>query len=249
LFLPRGALGTQEKLGASAVVFFGAMSYSTLSRNLDPIHTYTSTKAEKFIPGVWWPDFGPLTADYSYQIKMHPTNTIHENLFEKQNQAPAQSGARDAPLTVFRRQPTREALYNSTIIQPYRKGGRPEGLQMDKRDPQRAALRECPTLSKLSQTTDLVQLSKSIRSCRSGVASPTSVMGRASSSSAIGSMCSNSDEDGAPTWLARRTIISRPPDAAGQAASSRFANHSKGPTEVSFAGTLGRSTRSLSLLP
>lgn len=65
--------------------------------------------------GVWWPDYGPSTRDFTYPGISHPTETIHRNCVEplaKRGPAPTPPpGHRDAGVAPqFRKVPPREAL-------------------------------------------------------------------------------------------------------------------------------------------
>lgn len=106
------------------------MSYTTMDRYGDVKHIYAPQAANQYVKGIWWPDYGPTTIDFCDQNKMHPTNTIFENQIAKE--APLKRDLVARPMgpshaqtmPQFRRQPPTEALWSSTIIQPYKSGGR-----------------------------------------------------------------------------------------------------------------------------
>mmetsp|Transcript_80629 Transcript_80629/g.168097 ORF Transcript_80629/g.168097 Transcript_80629/m.168097 type:complete len:392 (-) Transcript_80629:27-1202(-) len=114
------------------------MSYTTQNRYNEPRHIYCPPKGGKgtYIPGTWWPDFGPMSYDYSEQYKMHPTNTVfknqmaipleRKNLMKEEELARAEGRSRipEPTKTIFRKDPIREALYASTFIPSFRTGGR-----------------------------------------------------------------------------------------------------------------------------
>lgn len=88
--------------------------------------------------GTWWPDFGPTTRDFSFLRRSHPTDTVFENqvqAFTQQHRREGQerrpdgsesggSAYAEQPQQFRHPAPQREALYSSTIILPYKKGGR-----------------------------------------------------------------------------------------------------------------------------
>lgn len=87
--------------------------------------------------GTWWPDFGPTRRDFSYQDRIHPTQPIFERAFglhsgpmtgvDGKPIAEPMRGGGSSPsqLKQFRHpKPQTEALWSSTVIMPYKSGGR-----------------------------------------------------------------------------------------------------------------------------
>eukprot|EP00930_Biecheleria_cincta_P060102 TRINITY_DN45790_c0_g1_i1.p1 TRINITY_DN45790_c0_g1~~TRINITY_DN45790_c0_g1_i1.p1 ORF type:complete len:283 (+),score=39.01 TRINITY_DN45790_c0_g1_i1:72-920(+) len=61
------------------------MSYTTLSRHLEPTNSYAYPKGGgppggTGMSGVWWPVYGPGTRDFSAQDKSHPAETIFDKV-------------------------------------------------------------------------------------------------------------------------------------------------------------------------
>jgi len=212
-----------------------AMSYSTLNRFSEPLQCYAPPSKGGYIPGTWWPDFGPCSNEFSEQHKMHPTNTIFRTHFEETKERsdllarPASELERERDnLTQFRRNPSTEALYKSTIIQPYKSGGHASSKR-ELANYQAAATREPPAIERernafgehLTKTLSLPALTSTL---------PTSLVrlreGSGARISAIGAgaMSVRTQGGALPEWLAPNTIASRPPDAAGHAGTTRNAH-------------------------
>mmetsp|Transcript_100878 Transcript_100878/g.314480 ORF Transcript_100878/g.314480 Transcript_100878/m.314480 type:complete len:249 (-) Transcript_100878:170-916(-) len=227
------------------------MSYTTMNRYGEVKHTYNAVKSTGFVQGAWWPDFGPMSYDYSYQEKMHPTNTIFNNVIDRHRNRPEvevvadrmvqgaagasrSSSSRPAasPQRQFRRPlPATEALYKSTIIQPYKSGGRGhgnlgkgrEGSWYERPDPPSS-----PTSleGSFSAQLDASPLGARLAALRRSSSAPmipspanaslilsspglrTPDTGRSSASGAVGQSL--------PSWVASQTLMSRSSDAAGQ---------------------------------
>lgn len=120
-----------------------AASYSTLNRFgemkiISPPHLGEHTIRNQMGPrpsgcGTWWPDFGPTARDFNDGGKNHPTNTVFERAFKLpkgtggcQHVYHTGFGRSDgSSLQQFRHpQPQTEALWSSTLIMPYKSGGR-----------------------------------------------------------------------------------------------------------------------------
>lgn len=207
--------------------------------------------------GSWWPDFGPKRTDFNDAAGNHPTSTIFENIIEKpaRQRAAARAGAEqslrqfrhpgtsDADFEQYREQrrqfrqpdPAREALWKSTIIQPYKSGGRAQKTLVGAWSRDEAKTIEKQSGAPAGQASGLAALSpKLVRS----VSQPS--LAAASFSKSIASFSQSSpkhidsdaasqhssafesvagSEPGMPQWLAGRTFATRPADAAGHAAS------------------------------
>lgn len=119
------------------------MSYTTTDRHGDVKHVYRPGKPAGYEAGVWWPDFGNGAHEFSNQGKVHPTNTIFENVIERPKRTlqtgASQASSKDAqrppavgtattpasPSQQFRRPaPQTEALFKSTFIPGHKSGGR-----------------------------------------------------------------------------------------------------------------------------
>mmetsp|Transcript_5186 Transcript_5186/g.13354 ORF Transcript_5186/g.13354 Transcript_5186/m.13354 type:complete len:272 (+) Transcript_5186:97-912(+) len=227
------------------------MSYTITNKFGDVFHSYKPPRdgPGSYIPGAWWPDFGPMSFDYSEQYKMHPTNTIfrnrlqvpkdRQNLLESSAMTPvaspmagrsmsAPSETSSAPETPkqFRRQPHTEALYKSTIIQPYKSGGG-RNAGKERTAYQFSATKEAPVLRESLEQFRTIQQSNSMPSLTIG-SSPGSPCSAATSTRIFaGSGRSMAGEGETPSFVASSTVISRPVDAAGFCGSSRFRHHDR----------------------
>lgn len=228
------------------------MSYTTMDRFGDASHTYAPGKSTGYTPGVWWPDYGPSTTDYNYQAKMHPTNTIFENLFEK-FRAGASGGS--TPVQVFRPGghasvrlpagqeiatpqfrrpvPSCEALFASTIIQPYKSGGRARSIKEGSWYKTAAEL-DCADGAQPPSTGPRPLFSRSpsapaLDAARGGA--------RISGRAALGA------GPELPSWVASRTVVSRPADAAGLKGSSAQRYHSAPGSASKLATRCGETAR------
>lgn len=229
------------------------MSYTVMNKNLDMFHTYVPSKTEAYVPGIWWPDHGNNCPNLAI---MNPTNTMFKNAFEK-GKAQSSTGPqlmqdaslRDvAPLQQIRHpMPATEALYKSTIIQPYKSGGR---LPNGKESGPIRVIGEPPLLSAARQSfnASMTLSPADNRSMR---------MNRSASDSAMRSMKiteaptprsdSGASVIGAPSWIANQTFMSRQGDAAGQAGTTVFKHHYKGsPKEEGELGRTLASSRTIS---
>eukprot|EP00440_Ansanella_granifera_P023304 gb/GFBE01025307.1/.p1 GENE.gb/GFBE01025307.1/~~gb/GFBE01025307.1/.p1 ORF type:complete len:244 (+),score=26.59 gb/GFBE01025307.1/:1-732(+) len=220
------------------------MSYTTMNRYGEVKHIYAPA-ATPYVRGIWWPDFGPMTTAFSDQPKMHPTNTIFQNQMVKHSKAnkellanPMGQGGQSEPQ--FRKPaPQTEALWSSTIIQPYKSGGhakeRMEGAWHSKAKASHDAHEEVQATLLAKRTMDKQTLSATVSPTRS-MSSPSlggagcSLVGGASQMFSSGML---PDEASAPAWIARGTISSRPMDAAGLKGGSRSGLYKDG---LSHAG-------------
>lgn len=230
------------------------MSYTTTNRFGDVLHSYHPANAGVYVKGMWFPDYGPGSMDFSEQYKKHPTSTIFRNqmsmpndrkkLMEKQEaelaspnrstSAPAlrKTGmGAEQPLQQFRRpDPANEALRKSVDIQPYPKKGGHLNPKMESRGYQANATREPPTLSTHMEQFQTIQLDKSMPSLTMGPRTLAAELGSPARSQRIYSGLGRTSLPGdgeTPHYVARNTIISRPADAAGVAGSTRFRHHDR----------------------
>ncbi|CAE7886300.1 unnamed protein product, partial [Symbiodinium sp. KB8] len=218
------------------------MSYTTMDRYGEVKHIYAPAKANQYVKGIWWPDYGPMTIDFCDQVKMHPTNTIFENQIAKPVKSKRDLLARPfgsrgaAPEPQFRRQPHTEALWSSTIIQPYKSGGRkPETFEG-------AWHRKAHQSHNAHEEAQAEQLA--LRSMRqqemSATFSPKRSMSTASFSRSFhGGLSPLSREidlpvgsGEVPSWVASSTISSRPLDAAGLNGNARGSVYRDGASEA-----------------
>eukprot|EP00928_Gymnodinium_smaydae_P081453 TRINITY_DN64974_c0_g1_i1.p1 TRINITY_DN64974_c0_g1~~TRINITY_DN64974_c0_g1_i1.p1 ORF type:complete len:292 (-),score=36.58 TRINITY_DN64974_c0_g1_i1:104-979(-) len=118
-----------------------SIAYSTLGKYGD-VGIYYNARARPLETsnrngcGTWWPDYGPTTRDFSYMKNSHPTDSVFENVVQPfcQNQinqrrlngsySDVSGESSGAPQQFRHPAPQREALYSSTIVLPYKKGGR-----------------------------------------------------------------------------------------------------------------------------
>eukprot|EP00435_Cladocopium_sp_Y103_P044945 s1385_g12.t2 len=221
----------------------GSMSYTTMDRYGDVKHIYAPQKANQYVKGIWWPDYGPMTIDFCDQNKMHPTNTIFENQIAKKTPARRDlvanpMGPATQTMPQFRRQPPTEALWSSTIIQPYKSGGRAreifEGAWHRRAHESRHRHEEAQAENFAQRSMRQQELSMTF--------SPQRSMARSLSRlPSVGSI------DEAPAWVAASTISSRPFDAAGLNGNARGRVYKDGASEIGLdpespsAKTLARS--------
>mmetsp|Transcript_79623 Transcript_79623/g.247937 ORF Transcript_79623/g.247937 Transcript_79623/m.247937 type:complete len:259 (+) Transcript_79623:64-840(+) len=235
------------------------MSYTTTSRYGEVRHVYAAGKAKGFVQGAWWPDFGPMSYDYSYQENMHPTNTVFKNVIEKPSRkadpeavmadrmtpgacasgSPSISSAASPPNQFRRPLPATEALYSSTIIQPYKSGGRGHGNLGKGREGSWYEKPELPSSPTSSAATVMAQiegtLSRASRAsmlCRStslpSVPSPSHASLRmpGSAQRSPDARRSTSSSRGSasvlPSWVASQTLMSRADDAAGRSGAPKM---------------------------
>lgn len=128
------------------------VAYHTIHKYGDIAHT--STYMGRHVPssqnavgcGTWWPDYGPTTHEFGYLYRSHPTETVFDNVvkpyaaqqraamekeFSKMSNRSDGSGSdfssmqmNKSPQQFRHPNPQTEALLSSTIIYPYKKGGR-----------------------------------------------------------------------------------------------------------------------------
>eukprot|EP00930_Biecheleria_cincta_P032666 TRINITY_DN22654_c0_g1_i1.p1 TRINITY_DN22654_c0_g1~~TRINITY_DN22654_c0_g1_i1.p1 ORF type:complete len:271 (+),score=19.65 TRINITY_DN22654_c0_g1_i1:90-815(+) len=241
------------------------MSYTTMDKFGNVSHTYSPARGNSYIKNLWWPDFGSSSVDFSDQPRLHPTNTIFENVIVKPSKprevmmAEPRRGPTGAILgrgqhsdAQFRRVPQTEALWSSTMLMPYKSGGRPtekmEGAwhskakaSHDKHEEVQATLIAKRTMNK-----------QTLSACMSPMRSLSSPMLSRSANSLAGGSLDFVDE--APSWVASKTISSRPLDAAGLAGGARSRVYKDGASglgldpESQTATVLAR-TRSASRFP
>lgn len=206
----------------------------------DVKHTYAPAKGNSYVKNSWWPDFGPQSMDFSDQPGLHPTNTIFENIIVKRSKPPEEKVAnpRRGPTgailgrghhkdTQFRRVPQTEALWSSTMLMPYKSGGkafeRMEGAwhskakaSHDKHEEEQATLIAKRTMNKQTLTSSI------------------SPMRSLSSPMLAGSLAGGSLDfaDEAPGWVATKTISSRGPGAAGLSGGARSHIYKDGASEL-----------------
>eukprot|EP00931_Biecheleriopsis_adriatica_P073510 TRINITY_DN47779_c0_g1_i1.p1 TRINITY_DN47779_c0_g1~~TRINITY_DN47779_c0_g1_i1.p1 ORF type:complete len:238 (+),score=36.95 TRINITY_DN47779_c0_g1_i1:105-818(+) len=201
------------------------MSYTTTNKYLEVRHTYAPPK-QSYVRGIWWPDFGPMTAEYSDQVKMHPTNTIFENQIVKPGAAKkellADPMSKKGPVEQRFRKPApqTEALWSSTIIQPYKSGGhakeRMEGAWHSKAKASHDAHEEAQATLIAKRTMDRQTLTASMSPTRSLSSPALNSLGGAGCSLIGGSsIFSSLADEAAPSWVASQTIASRELDSAG----------------------------------
>jgi len=221
------------------------MSYTTMNRFCEPTSNYSPSRAPCFVPKTWWPDFGPMSYDYSYQPKMHPTNTIHENLFE--NRAAIRHGhvpEKLAPGETFFRTASSPDLAARQSIERQEAAAATSTVQFRRPDPAKDALASSTIIQPYKSgghangekerpnyvaaaTCDPPAL-KAASSMHATVAlERTGVLPRGPGTRTIGSSLSPALDNGekAPRWLATQTLVSRPQDAAGRAGSTRLKHH------------------------
>lgn len=226
------------------------MSYTTMNRYGEVSHVYAPTSATGYIRGCWWPDFGPRTAEYSHQHNMHPTNTIfenqmvkHKNLLSSKSMGSSEGShrSREAPSVQFRRPaPQTEALWSSTIIQPYRSGGHAraiaEGAWHQKALVSHESHEEAQSTLKFKKALERDSVTQSFSPTRSRSA-PQLLRPLASGkpllpggSPLLLNSADHADEDpnSKPSWLASSTLYSRPTDAAGMAGTTKHRFHITG---------------------
>lgn len=214
--------------------------------------------------GTWWPDFGPRRTDFNDAGTCHPTSTIFENVIEKpaKQRAAALAGAEgslrqfrhpgttDEDFEKYREQrrqfrnpdPARDALWKSTIIQPYKSGGRlqrdivgawsrDEAKDIEKHSgaaagqasglaslsPKMVRSLSQPSLAAASFSKSIATLGQSIDQSASFSKRPGDSDSASQHSSAFESVAAS--EPPMPQWVASRTFATRPVDAAGHAAS------------------------------
>jgi hypothetical protein len=118
------------------------MVYTTMDKYGDVLHTKYGGKLDlggcRTGSGTWWPDFGTTCRDFSPGGINHPTEFVFQNAVvgkcgERASSEPATKPKVAQPMrrqeeekpTQFRHpQPEREALMKSTMIMPYKSGGR-----------------------------------------------------------------------------------------------------------------------------
>ncbi|CAJ1368961.1 unnamed protein product [Effrenium voratum] len=197
------------------------MSYSTMDKFGDMKHIYAPPRSDAFVRGIWWPDYGPMTVEFSNQAKMHPTNTIFENQIAKPVKAKRDLMARpmgrpEPPMPQFRRQPPTEALWSSTIIQPYKSGGRMpeifEGAWHRKAHQSHTAHEEAVAETLTRRTLKQQELSMSLSPKRS-----------------LSCSLSPCSLPKSPSWVA---ASSRPLDAAGLNGNARGRVYKDGASEL-----------------
>lgn len=211
------------------------MSYTTLNRLCEPRHIYAPPKADRFVSGMWYPDYGPNGYEFSEQHNMHPTNTIFRNAFtipkERQDLAakgieagevsPQRSTPRGRPdqelPQQFRHNLTTEALYKSTIIQPYKSGGR-ASTGKERHNYQWGATLTAPTLEKEHQSFTST-MARSLSSPAAAGTMPTSLVRLRDGS--LGASFRAAGGAPVPEWVATSTMGTRPFDAAGHGGSTR----------------------------
>jgi len=218
------------------------MSYTTLNRFLEPKHVYAPGQASEYTAGIWWPDFGPCSYDYSEQHKMHPTNTMFKNQLaipkeRRDAAAAAAAAAAQPPVPQFRRNPHTEALYKSVTVMPYKSGTRADPKR-ERANYQAASVKLPPTLRK-EEEAFTSHMARSLSTPALGASTlPTSLvqlrqsraLGGATGSSfrsTLGSLRSGSSRAGdadMPEWVASHHPASRPPDAAGHAGTTQHAH-------------------------
>jgi len=214
-----------------------------MDKFLNVKHTYAPANRNSYVKNYWWPDFGPSTIEFSDQYKMHPTNTIFENQIVK-GAKPRQELLADAmgrgsssssqpPDQQFRRQPHTEALWSSTIIQPYKSGGHPkekiEGAWNSKHRADSVAHEEAQATLLAKRTMNQQTLSaimSPMRSMRS-MSSPTVGFGNS-----LGGLSKNGVVDEDAPWLAQSTMTRRPMDTAGLAGGPRSRFYKDGSSEL-----------------
>jgi hypothetical protein len=240
------------------------MSYTTMDKFGNMNHTYSPARGNSYIKNLWWPDFG-ASVDFSDQPKLHPTNTIFENAIVKPGKpkeammAEPQRGPTGAVLgrgqhrdTQFRRVPQTEALWSSTMLMPYKSGGhaaeKMEGAWHSKAKASHDKHEEVQATLIAKRTMNKQTLTASISPMRS-MSSPTL-------SRSIGSLGGGSLDcvDVAPSWVASKTISSRPFDAAGLSGGARSRLYKDGASEFgldpdSQTATVIARTRSASRFP
>lgn len=206
------------------------MSYTTMDKFGDVKHIYAPPKANQFVKGIWWPDYGPMTIDFCDQTKMHPTNNIFTNQIEKKaarkrDLLAEPMGHGQTPMPQFRRQPPTEALWSSTIIQPYKSGGKPkeifEGAWHRRAHESQHRHEEARAEQFATRTMRQQELSMSFSPQRS----------MASSTSRFPAIGGSSFGEG-PGWVASSTISSRPLDAAGLNGNARGRVYKDGSSEI-----------------
>jgi len=122
------------------------MVYTTIDRYGDVLHTKYGGKLDlggcRTGSGTWWPDFGTTVRDFSPGGINHPTEFVFQNAIvskltrassEPQKPKPHMAqpfrkshfDIEDEKPTQFRHpQPATEALWSSTMVMPYKSGGR-----------------------------------------------------------------------------------------------------------------------------
>lgn len=205
---------------------------------------YACRKANGFVQGAWWPDFGPMSYDYSYQEKMHPTNTIFENVIDKQSrrkkeaEVVAERMTSESVAQQFRRPlPATEALFKSTIIQPYKSGGRSvaygkgrEGAWYEPPDqpssPVAAAAKTlnaqiAGTMARGRET--VLQRSASLPSASTS-SLRLSGTGRRTLETSVSAFPASGgqQQQQLPSWVATHTLMSRQANAAGQSGAPKM---------------------------
>eukprot|EP00929_Paragymnodinium_shiwhaense_P035325 TRINITY_DN19083_c0_g1_i1.p1 TRINITY_DN19083_c0_g1~~TRINITY_DN19083_c0_g1_i1.p1 ORF type:complete len:295 (+),score=44.99 TRINITY_DN19083_c0_g1_i1:145-1029(+) len=125
------------------------IAYHTIDRYGGVAHTSTymgrhaPATGNSVSAGTWWPDFGPTTNEFSYLYRSHPTETVFDNCvkpFANQQKALMErsfkgqmsphsseysgSATASSPQQFRHPNPQTEALMSSTIVYPYKKGGR-----------------------------------------------------------------------------------------------------------------------------
>ncbi|CAE8682752.1 unnamed protein product [Polarella glacialis] len=203
------------------------------------------------VPGMWWPDYGPMTVAFSEQYGLHPTNTIFQNVMAKPQKRKelmadpiareASSGGRGGPPplnreplereTQFRRVPHTEALMSSTFIQPYKSGGAAKEIRVGAwhtRALESHEAHEEAQATLMSRRTLTKQTLQSTMSPTRTLSAPS--LGLGSRGSATWHPSGGSGGEASPSWIAPHTVASRPLDAAGLAktASSMNSHHVTG---------------------
>lgn len=224
------------------------MSYTTLNRMGEPTHIYVPSKQASFVPGTWWPDFGPSSNDFCYQEKKHPTITVFRTqMQEPQDRRNAAARGEKLPTlpqpgevrvgrtederpVQFRRNPSTEALYSSTAIRPYKSGGHMTGGK-ERHCYQFGAARTPPALENEAQAyAGLLSRSQSspsvsptlptslVRLRESQPVAPEAAGPASRTSAAVGQGASLAT---LPGWVAGSTVFSRPPGAAGHGGTTK----------------------------
>mmetsp|Transcript_42462 Transcript_42462/g.76308 ORF Transcript_42462/g.76308 Transcript_42462/m.76308 type:complete len:237 (+) Transcript_42462:87-797(+) len=218
------------------------MSYSTLDRFLNVKTTYAPANKNTYVKGIWWPDYGPTTTEFVDQHKMHPTNTIFETQVVRHTKAHKEvlaepmgaSSSKGSKLDQFRRQPATEALWSSTIIQPYKSGGaakeKMEGAWNSKARAASLAHEEAQATMLAKRTMDKQTITASMSPMRS-LSSPTLGFGNSLGGGSMMSSLVLESQD-TPPWIAKSTFGSRPMDGAGLGGGPNARVYKDGASEI-----------------
>mmetsp|Transcript_41390 Transcript_41390/g.105386 ORF Transcript_41390/g.105386 Transcript_41390/m.105386 type:complete len:251 (-) Transcript_41390:57-809(-) len=200
------------------------MSYTTLNRLCEPTHIYAPGEKGGFVTGAWWPDFGPMSYDYSEQYKMHPTSTIFKNHFSipKERSDLMAKPMEEENRKQFRRDPCKEAILNSRTPAPYKSGGHMNPSK-ERHSYQGSIAKVAPVFDRETEAFNTMTRRSLSSPSLGGTTLPTSLVrlrdgSPSSPSSSLKSV--DASRGSLPEWVAHNTIGARSFGSAGLAGST-----------------------------